>query len=123
MRGFLMLAIAASVAATGCGVGVICYARSSTYTIASHDGLGSLPQKDAENSGTSRETSEPVASDAALPGEAELAALKPYSPQWWSVRDAIDRAADAQLAKKLIICQGCFPSEHDDGTGLATAEY
>jgi len=120
MRGFLMLAIAASVAATGCGVGVICYARSSTYTLASRDGLG-LPQK--ENSGTSRETSEPAASDAALPGEAELAALKPYSPQWWSVRDAIDRAEDAQLAKKLIICRGCFPSEHDDGTGLATAEY
>jgi hypothetical protein len=121
MRGFLMLAIAAGVAATGCGVGVICYARSSPYTMASRDGLGSLPQQ--ESSGTNRETSEPAVSDAALPGEAELAALKPYSPEWWSVRDAMDRAADAELAKKLIICQGCFPSEHDDGTGLATAEY
>jgi hypothetical protein len=121
MRGFLMLAIAAGVAATGCGVGVICHTRSSTDTIASRDGMGSQPQK--ESSGTSRETNEPAASDAALPGEAELAALKPYSPQWWSVRDAMDRAADAQLAKKLIICQGCFPSEHDDETGLVTAEY
>jgi hypothetical protein len=49
--------------------------------------------------------------------EAELAALKPYSEEWWSVRDAIDRAAEVKLSKKLIICRDCMPSKPYDQTG------
>src|SRR5664280_2704052 len=36
--------------------------------------------------------------------EAELTKLKAYSPERWSVRDAIDRAENVRLAKTLIIC-------------------
>jgi hypothetical protein len=117
MNRRLVLVIAASVAATGCCLGVICDARSYAYTIASPGGLESLPESDANESGISRKTSESALSDDALPDEGELAALKPYSPEWWSVRDAIDRDADAKLARKLIICRGCFAAELDDETG------
>lgn len=58
-----------------------------------------------------------MASGDASPKESELAALKPYSEEWWSVRDAIDRAAEVKLAKKLIICRDCMPSKPDDLTG------
>jgi hypothetical protein len=61
--------------------------------------------------------SEAVASDNESSKEAELATLKPYSEAWWSVRDAIDRAAEINLSKKLIICRGCAPSQLDDHTG------
>jgi hypothetical protein len=64
-----------------------------------------------------RRTNEAGSSDGGSPYEAELAALKPYSKEWWSVRDAIDRAAEVKLAKKLIICRDCMPSEPDDQTG------
>jgi hypothetical protein len=47
---------------------------------------------------------------------AELAALKPYSKEWWSVSEAIDRAAEVKLSKKLIICRGCIPKTTDDQT-------
>lgn len=49
--------------------------------------------------------------------EAELTALKAYSSEWWSVRDAIDRARDARLAKTLIICSSCLPPPSEDRTG------
>ena len=64
-----------------------------------------------------RKTSAPVASEDNSPGEEELAKLRPYSKEWGAVRDAIDRAADAKLKKKLIICRDCMPPEPDDQTG------
>jgi hypothetical protein len=109
--------IAASLVVTGSCLGVICYARPSADTMASWDGFDSLPKRGDGKVGIIRKTGEPPASDSAS-AEAELVALKPYSPEWWSVRDAIDRTADEQLARKLIICRGCLPSEPDDQVGV-----
>jgi hypothetical protein len=67
-------------------------------------------------SAKARKQDETVASSGDS-AEAELAGLKPYSPEWWSVRDAIDRTAEIKLAKKLIICRDCIPSKPDDQTG------
>jgi hypothetical protein len=65
-----------------------------------------------------RKKTEAVASgDESSKKEAELAAQKPYSEEWWSVRDAIDRAAEVKLSKKLIICRDCMPSKPYDQTG------
>ncbi len=69
-----------------------------------------------------RKKSEAVASDDASPKEADLATLRPYSEEWWSVRDAIDRADELKLSKKLIICRGCVPSQPDDHTASITAK-
>jgi hypothetical protein len=110
--------IAASLAVTGSCLGVICYARPSADTMVSRDAFDSLPKRGDGKVGIIRKASEPAASDSALADEAELVALKPYSPEWWSVRDAIDRTADEQLARKLIICRGCLPSEPNDQMGV-----
>jgi hypothetical protein len=64
-----------------------------------------------------RTTSEPTEAEDNSPSEEELAKLKPYSREWGAVRDAIDRADDARLRKKLIICRDCMPPEPDDQTG------
>ena len=110
--------IAASLVVTGSCLGVICYARPSADTMVSWDGFDSLPKRGDGKVGIIRKTGEPSASDSVSADEAELVALKPYSPEWWSVRDAIDRTADEQLARKLIICRGCLPSEPDDQVGV-----
>jgi hypothetical protein len=58
-----------------------------------------------------------VVADGTADKEAELATLKVYSSEWWSVHDAIDRANDAKLAKTLIICSNCLPPVAEDRTG------
>ena len=54
--------------------------------------------------------------------EAELTTLQAYSAEWWSVRDTIDRARDARLAKILIICSTCLPAVPEDQTGSIEAQ-
>ena len=54
--------------------------------------------------------------------EAELAKLKAYSPEWWSVSDAIDRARGAKLAKKLVICSTCLSVAPEERTGSIDAQ-
>jgi hypothetical protein len=41
----------------------------------------------------------------------------PRSEQDWAQQQAADRAADAELAKRLMICRGCLPARDDDATG------
>jgi hypothetical protein len=48
--------------------------------------------------------------------QAELAALPRGSDRWWALHDAIEAEADARLAKRLIICNGCFDEEEVTGT-------
>src|SRR6185312_14767237 len=54
--------------------------------------------------------------------EAELAKLRAYSPEWWSVSDAIDRARGAKLAKKLVICSTCLSVGPEERTGSIDAQ-
>jgi uncharacterized protein YraI len=118
MRRRLVFVIAAGLAVTGC-LGGSCYIQSSASTMAGWDELDPLPKRVDGKTAKVRKTSEPVSDDTS-PSEAELAALKPYSKEWWSVREAIDRVADVKLAEKLIICRGCLSSEPDDQTGSIT---
>jgi hypothetical protein len=48
--------------------------------------------------------------------------VKPHSNEWWALREAADRAADAALARKLVICRGCLPppAKDDDATASVT---
>jgi hypothetical protein len=113
----LVFVVATSLTLTGCCLGSGCYIQPSTSALTSWDGLDPVPKRNGVKRAKVRKTSEAVSSDDGSPNEAELAALKPYSEEWWSVRDAIDRAADVKLAKRLIICWHCMPSELDDQTG------
>jgi hypothetical protein len=66
--------------------------------------------------------SETPAADNASPSEEDLAKLRPYSKEWGAALDAMNRAADAKLKKRLIICNGCLPPEPDDQTGSITSK-
>jgi hypothetical protein len=113
----LVFVIAAGLALSGCCLGSGCYIQPPTNALTSWDGLGPLPKRNNVKRAKVRKTSEPAASEDNSPSEEELAKLRPYSKEWGAVRDAIDRAADAKLKKKLIICRDCMPPEPDDQTG------
>jgi hypothetical protein len=113
----LAFVIAAGSALGGCCMGSGCYIRPQTYALTSWDGLGSLPKRNNVKPAKFRKTTVAVASEDESPSEEELAKLRPYSKEWGAALDAINRAADAKLRKKLIICRGCMPPEQDDQTG------
>jgi hypothetical protein len=113
----LVFVIAAGLALSGCCIGSGCYVRPPTSALTRWDGLGALPKRNNVKRVKVRKTSEAVAPEEDSPSEEELAKLRPYSKEWGAVRDAINRAADAKLKKKLIICRGCIPPEPDDQTG------
>jgi hypothetical protein len=46
--------------------------------------------------------------------EVELSKLDPNSKERYADLDAINRAADEELRKKLVICRGCTQPEPDD---------
>jgi hypothetical protein len=111
------MVIAAGLALSGCCPGIGCYIPPPTGALTSWDGLGPLPKRNNVKRAKLRKPSEAVASEDNSPREEDLARLRPYSREWGAVRDAIDRAADAKLKEKLIICRNCMPPERDDQTG------
>jgi hypothetical protein len=114
----LGIVIAAGLALSGCCIGSGCYIQPPTGALAGWDGLGPLPKHSNLKTAKFRNTSGPVGNNDDSPNEEELAGLKPYSMEWWTVRDAIDHAADVKLSRKLIICRDCMPPEPpDDQTG------
>jgi hypothetical protein len=114
-----MFVIGAGFALSGCCLGSGCYIEPPSGALTRLGGLGPIPVRNNVKPAKARK-SEAVASDDASPKEADLATLKPYSAEWWSVRDAVDRAAEIKLSKKLIICRGCVPSQPDDHTASIT---
>jgi hypothetical protein len=119
----LAFVIGAGLAVSGCCTGVGYYIPPPSSALTRWDGFGpSLKAKNVKRAKARK--SETVAPFDESPKEAELASLKPYSEDWWSVRDAIDRADEVKLAKKLIICRNCMPSKPDeDLTGSATQTF
>jgi hypothetical protein len=115
----LVFVFAAGLALGGCCLGSGCYIQPPTGALASWDGLGPAPKRFQARAVRVKvqTTSETVASGESSPSEADLAKLKPYSKEWTAMLGAINRAADDELKKKLVICRGCLPSEPDDRTG------
>ena len=130
----LALLITACLAVSGCSAGSgtlhpTTFAENGdfhpiTKTLTSLDGRSAVPARNKIKCVKARKKkSRTIPSGSASPGEddspkeSELDALKPYSVEWWSVRDAIDRASETKLAKKLIICRDCMPPKVDDQTG------
>ena len=119
MNRRLIFVIAAGLALSGCCLGSGGYLPQSR-ALTSWDGLGPVPVLNKVKPARDRKKSEPIVSDDEASKEAELATLKPYSEEWWSVRDALDRAAEVKLSKMMIICRGCMSSKPDDQTGSIT---
>jgi hypothetical protein len=119
MNSRLVFVITAGLTLSGCCAGSVHYIPPPSSALTRWDGLGRLPKTKNVKPARARKKIETVASGDASPKETELAALKPYSKEWWSVRDAIDRADEVKLAKKLIICRGCMPKEPDQTGSIA----
>ena len=117
MRMRLVFVIAAGLALSGCCLGSGCYIQPQTNALTNLDRLRPLPKRNHVKRVKVRKTIEVVASKDDSPGEEELAKLRPYSKEWGDVLDAINRADDAKLKKKLIICRDCMSPEPDDQTG------
>jgi hypothetical protein len=119
----LAFAVTAGLVLSGCSHSGGCYLPPPGSPLTTWDGLGSDPTAIKAKSTTARKsTSAQVLEGSAVtveavPDESALAGLKPYSGEWWSARDAIDRAAEVKLAKKLIICRDCMPPKSDESTG------
>ena len=114
----LMLAIAAGSAFAVCP-GSGCYGQAWTVAVPSSKAAGTIPMRENVEPAKVNGSGAPVVTDHESPNEDELTNLKPYSKEWWSVRDSLDRAADADLSKKIIICQGCTttaPADQVDAT-------
>jgi hypothetical protein len=129
----LVRLIAACLALSGCSAGSGALRPTTSTgsgalhltnsTLTSWNRLSVVSVRNKIRSAKVRKKSSAVASGASFPGddtspkESELDTLKPYSKEWWSVRDAIDIALETKLAKKLIICRDCMPPKADDQTG------
>ena len=124
----LILLTTASFVLSGCCGGSERYIHPTTFTPTSWDRPDPVRVRNKVKSPKALKKRETVASGSApskedaSPSESELDQLKPYSPEWWSVRDAIDRDSEAKLTKKLIICRGCMPSKADDQTGSVASK-
>jgi hypothetical protein len=124
----LVFAITSGLVLSSCSHGSGCYLPPPSSTLTSWDGLGSDPTANkakspkARKSANAQEMGGPTEPGDAAPEETALAGLKPYSEDWWSVRDAIDRAAEVKLAKKLIICRDCMSSKSDESTASITPQ-
>jgi hypothetical protein len=107
--------IAAGLALGGCCHDGVGYYVPRSNAVAE---FGALPkshyakQAKARSPGSAAVTSKDIS-----PGEDELSKLRPYSKEWHAALDAINRAADEELKRKLVICRGCTPPTPDDQTG------
>jgi hypothetical protein len=123
MSGQLAFVIAAGLALSGCCLdGNICNIPPSTGALTSWDGLGPLYKRHHANLMKVRKTIDTAAPEDDSPSEEDLAKLRPYSKEWGATLDAMNRAADAKLKKKLIICRNCMPPEPDDQTGSIASQ-
>lgn len=110
----LAFAIAAGLALGGCSHDGFGYSvpRSAALPEFAHQHVKLAKARNTSNTAvSSKETAEDVS-----PREDELSKLKPYSREWHAALDAINRAADDELKKKLIICRGCAAPEDQTGS-------
>ena len=118
MSGRLALVMAAGLALGGCCLdGSGCYIVPHTDTLMSWDGLGPVPGRNQARRAKARKAIETAAPEDDSPSEEVLARLRPYSMEWGVAFEAMNRAADARLKKKLIICRNCISPEPGDQTG------
>jgi hypothetical protein len=115
----LVFVFAAGLTLGGCCFGSGCYMQPPTGPLAAWDGLGPAPTRFQAKvvKAKLQRPSQAVGSGETSPSEADLAKLKPYSAEWTAMLVAINRAADDELRKKLVICRDCLPPEGDDRTG------
>jgi hypothetical protein len=110
----LAFAIAAGLALSGCCHDIGSYVPPSNAQAK----FSPLPKPHQVRHAKSQHTSNAaVASNAISPSEDVLSKLAPDSKEWHYALDDINRAADDELRKKLVICRGCAEPAADDQSG------
>jgi hypothetical protein len=118
MSSRLVFVIGAGLALSGCCLESGRYIQPPTNALASWDGRRPLPKRDhIKGVRVKVWKTEAATSKQSSPSEEELSRLTPYSKEWATVLNAINRAADDELKRKLIICRGCLLPQPDDQTG------
>jgi hypothetical protein len=77
------------------------------------DGAGDDPNRPA--SAPSRAVRKVDRSDR----DKSLAALQPYSKEWWQAQDGIEAEQDARVNRALVICKGCLRPQPGEDSRLA----
>jgi hypothetical protein len=121
MSGRLIFVMAAELFLGGCchGAGGDFQApgnAASNWNVPFRASFAPFPKRHHARRVIVRKASETSATDDVSPSEEDLAKLRPYSQEWGAALDAMNRAADAKLKRKLIICNGCMPPGPDDQT-------
>src|SRR4051794_35622553 len=94
----LVFLIAAGCTLASCSHGTINYNQPLNIALKNWDGLGPIPVPNKiKFTKPQKQTAKVLSRDPSPDEETQLAALKPYSDEWWSVRDAVDRAAEVRL--------------------------
>ena len=110
----LLFVITAGLGLSGCCLESRSYFEPSPNTLASWDHLA---PKHRLKPVKVPKASEATAANESSADEQELSKLKPYSKEWAAALNAMNRADDERLRRKLIICRGCVPPESTDQTG------
>jgi hypothetical protein len=113
MSRYVAFVLAALALAGCCASGTTCDVPTAGPHVA-WDGLGPDPSDNARPAKVSRPREASARSVSAAPGE-----RKPQAKSEWERRQAADKADEARLSKKMIICSGCSAksSEGDGSTG------
>ena len=115
------LLIAAVMALSGCCGGTRSYVGLGTDSTSNWVRVSPIQSKIKIKPKQARKSEAIAVLDPSL-NESELIGLKPYSKEWWIVRDAIDLRYEAQLTKKLVICRNCLPASSDETGSIPTRQ-
>jgi hypothetical protein len=109
-----LLLIPVTLALGGCAETAATRSQMFAGASAASNGLAPSPSNPSPGAIQRRKAAATATAVAAPDREAELASLRKDSPEWWALHDAIEKEADASLAKRLIICSGCFAKDNED---------
>lgn len=129
MAGYFLLILAIASFLSGCCRDTRSFVQRSAYATSHPDGLPgvTVPRPHYVKLSKSRKFGfeVPVANEPKIlddvPSEDGLAKMAPYSKEWVAALEAINRAAEEKLKKKLVICRGCLPPALDDQSGSIDA--
>ena len=115
-------ALSAVILAGCCGYGTNRY--SPPRALVAWDGLGRSP--DDIRPVAVHKSKRPARTEAVTEPDydaMDTSNVEPHSKEWWAQREAADRSADAALARKLVICQGCLPPPVKDDETTASVVH
>ena len=102
----------------GCGPNPSLLSLAAFKKAYSWDGLGQDPNRPVRQARPAKPEVLASASEAEIDDDIKLASVKNFSPEWWLIRNSIERRHDAKLTRAIVICRGCgLSAKVEDHTG------